>query len=218
MNSLIQKKEFDTFLHLLDDNNLLKYVIVIGSWAEMVYFFGNVLRSPEYFPSTKTLDVDFLIKNMRTPREPISLIPLASSIGCSFESDYISGVTKFYTPENLEIEFLINQLGDGSLQSIKTNLGVTAQPLRHFDILLRNLIEVQYDGMPVLVPSPEAFVVHKLIIHHDRGKKKAKDAQAIVNLWPFLSQEKVRLIESTITKKERLRMQETLSSLELSIS
>ncbi|MDO4486886.1 MAG: hypothetical protein Q4C46_09890 [Bacillota bacterium] len=58
------------------------------------------------------------------------------------ESDVLTGVTKIYDKAGLEIEFLIGKKGAGVEQALKTNLGVTAQTLRHMEVIIRNTIEV----------------------------------------------------------------------------
>ena len=211
MISEIQKREFDNFLEMLNRHNLLSYVIVIGSWAEILYAFGNLINN--FTPSTRTLDLDFLVRNMRQPRQKVSLFSLADKEGYSVYSDYITGVSKFITPANLEIEFLINQKGSGEKQWLDTNLGVRAQTLRHFDVLLKNVIEISYEGMSVLAPAPEAYVAQKLIINNDRGGKAEKDLLAILNIWPYIKTDYLLQITKSTSKKEQKFIKETLTIL-----
>lgn len=91
--------------------------------------------------------------------------------------------------------------------SLKTNLGVTAQSLRHMELLLRDTQTVLYKGMQVTIPAPEAYAVHKMVVNHERKKKQEKDAAAIVGLWPFLDYDVVAEMIEGLTKKERARVE-----------
>ena len=65
MNDM-QYKDFWAFIKLLNDNQLLDHIILIGSWAEYVYAQSGILQG--YSANLRTLDIDFLIKNMRIPQ------------------------------------------------------------------------------------------------------------------------------------------------------
>ena len=201
----VQKKEFLEFLKLLNDNDLLDKVIVAGSWAEFVYAQSGLLK--DFDGSLRTLDVDFLVKNMRLPSTPTSLISLAKNAGYDVMHDIMYETTKIITPTRLEIEFLINQLGSGEHPVLKTNLGVNAQALRHMDIALRNAVTVQLLGMPVTVPKPEAYVLHKMVINSERKPdKQVKDAKAVYHLAPFLDKEVYQDVYDGLSKKEKKRV------------
>ncbi len=117
------------------------------------------------------------------------------------ESDRITGVTKICSLGGLEIEFLIGKVGAGLESSLRTNLGVVAQSLRHLDILARFTIEVELEGLRVRVPIPEAYAVHKMAVNHERGRKKQKDADAIVRMWPHLDRTRIALVLDSCTKE-----------------
>lgn len=166
----IQQKEFIKFIKLLDDNDCLEHVILIGSWAEFLYRELGVLDGFE--TNIKTLDIDFLLKNMRRPMPERNIIPLVKEAGYLVERDVLNGTTKIYDKNGLEIEFLINKIGAGLESTLKTNLGVTAQSLRHLNILSANTINVSYIGMNITIPEPEAYAVHKMVINLERGRKQ----------------------------------------------
>ena len=201
-NFNLQQKEFLGFLKLLNDNDLLDKVIVGGSWAEYIYAQSGLLKG--FTGDLRTLDVDFLIKNLRLPNTPTSLTALAAKAGYDIMSDILDETTKIVTPNGLEIEFLINQMGSGSTRIMKTNLGVNAQALRHMDITLRNSITVNLLGMNVTVPKPEAYVIHKMVINKDRTPaKQAKDTQSIYRLAPYLNQKVYQEVYDGLFKKEQ---------------
>lgn len=197
----IQQKEFIKFIKLLDDNDCLEHVILIGSWAEFLYRELGVLDGFE--TNIKTLDIDFLLKNMRRPMPERNIIPLVKEAGYLVERDVLNGTTKIYDKNGLEIEFLINKIGAGLESTLKTNLGVTAQSLRHLNILSANTINVSYIGMNITIPEPEAYAVHKMVINLERGRKQEKDCQAILNIWPYLDKKKAIDIITKLTKKEQ---------------
>ena len=192
---------FWKFIKLLHDNNLLEHVIVIGSWCEYIYAQGGVL--PDYSAMVRTLDIDFLVKNMRKPPEKVNLSMIAQENGYTVDYDVMNETTKIYTPDLMEIEFLIEQKGSGADPVIKTNLGVNAQALHHIGMLKQHTITVKLFDMNITVPTPEAYAVHKVVINESRGKKSEKDMDAVQNILPYLDREKLALVIEGLTKKER---------------
>lgn len=198
----IQRNEFVRFIKLLNDNDCLSHVILVGSWAEFIYRETGLLQGFE--PNIKTLDVDFLLKNLRRPSPPKNLIDLVKKDGYLVKSDILTNVTKIYDKSGIEIEFLLQKRGAGLESSLRTNLGVTAQTLRHLDIISNNAIEVSYMNMRINIPQPEAYAIHKIVINEQRGAKQEKDKQAIINIWPYLDRLEIERILSTLTKKETI--------------
>ena len=192
---------FWKFIKLLHDNNLLEHVIVIGSWCEYIYAQSGIL--PDYSTVLRTLDIDFLIKNMRKPSEKVNLSTIAQQNGYTVDYDVMNETTKIYTPDLMEIEFLIEQKGAGIEPVIKTNLGVNAQALHHVGMLKQHTITVSLFDMDITVPIPEAYAVHKVIINESRGKKSEKDMNAVQNILSYLDRDKLKDVIDTLTKKER---------------
>lgn len=211
-----QERELVRFLRLLDGLGCLRHVMLIGSWAELLYCRAGLLG--EFDPSIKTMDIDFLVRNMRRPVPEVQLLAEAKSQGYLVETDRLTDVTKLYSTKGLEIEFLIGKVGAGLETSLRTNLGVTAQSRRHLEVLARHMVTVTYEGMKVNVPVPEAYVVHKMVVNKERGKKQEKDAQAILRMWPFLDQRALGDVIAGLTRKERLRVMSFLETHGLRIS
>ena len=197
----IQSKEFLRFVKMLNDNGCLSHVVLVGSWAEFLYRECGLIK--DYDPNIKTLDIDFLLKNLKKPKEPINLITLAREEGYLIENDYITGSTKIYDKSGLEIEFLLNKTGAGAETVLKTNLGVTAQTVRHMGIILNNTMTVDYFNMKVAVPAPEAYLIHKIVINPERGKKQEKDRVAVIRLWEYIDKKVFDRIYESLTKKEK---------------
>jgi hypothetical protein len=104
-----QCKDFWRFISLLHENNLLQHMVVIGSWAEYLYAQSGIL--PGFTANLRTLDIDFLIKNMRRPFKSVNIASLAKEAGYTIDCDVMEGTTKIYTPDLMEIEFIIEQIG-----------------------------------------------------------------------------------------------------------
>jgi hypothetical protein len=208
MEQAAQEREFLRMLKLLSDNDCLQHVALIGSWAE--YLYQNTGLIPMGTTVLRTLDIDFLVKNMRRPTPPINLETLAREQGYAVDNHPMLGTTKISTASRLEIEFLIDQRGAGRELVYRTALGVTAQAIRGLNLLLGNMITVSYLGMDITIPIPEAYVIQKIIINSDRKKeeKKEKDRQSILALFPHLDREKYDALYETATKKQRRRIDE----------
>lgn len=198
---MAQETEFLKFIKLLDNNGCLSHVILVGSWAEFLYDKGNLL--PKFVSNLRTLDVDFMVKNLHKPKEKIDIVKLARDDGFLVEKDRLFGTTKIINPEGLEIEFLIAKRGAGNEVSVKTNLGVTAQSLRHLAILSKYTKIVEFFNMDIEVPLPEAFVIHKIIINNERKEKKEKDKISINSIYKHIDKTKFKEIYETLTLKEQ---------------
>lgn len=210
MTEGIQYKDFWRFISLLHENDLLQHLVVIGSWAEYLYAQSGIL--PGFTANLRTLDIDFLIKNMRRPIKSVNIASLAKEAGYIIDYDVMEGTTKIYTPDLMEIEFIIEQKGKGDNPVIKTNLGVNSQALRHLSSLKNNSIVIKLFDFSISVPSPEAYVTHKIVINKERGIKAAKDKQAIIGLLPFIDKEKFKEICDHLTKKEQQEINNFLAN------
>lgn len=199
-----QQQAFARVLDLVEEAGCMRHVVLVGSWAEYVYREAGVL--PGFMPNIRTMDVDFLVRNLHRPNPAARLSSLARERGFYVESDRMTGTTKLLDTTGLEVEFLIGKMGAGVEPSLKTNIGVTAQALRHMDIISGNVVEVNCLGHVVTVPSPEAYVVHKMVINEERGVKAEKDAQAVENMFPLLDEDNISDVFGNLTKKEKAKV------------
>jgi hypothetical protein len=198
-----QEREFLRVLKLLHDNDVLNHVVLIGSWAEYIYQRTDMI--PSGTTAIRTLDVDFLVKNLRLPKPALNLEMLARSAGYAVDNHPLLGTTKIRAASRLEIEFLIDQKGAGRYPVYRTAIGVTAQALRGLDLLLGNTTDIDYLGMKVTVPIPEAYVLHKIIINSDRNSeaKREKDRNSIIALFPHIDRSVYDALLEDATKKQR---------------
>lgn len=203
-----QIEAFKNMLNAMNEANVLNGVIIVGSWAEYLYKHCNLL---DYLLTMRTQDVDVLIKNMNKPSGQVS--KALQQHGFIMIPDN-NGLMKFDYLGELEVEFLLQERGVGQNKPYKTALNVTAQGLRHMDILLEYCITVNYNGIDVEVPMPFAYILHKLIINSQRQPyKQEKDADAVRSLFDAISNDvrnQMLLVYKTeLTKKERIAIIET---------
>jgi len=67
--------------------------------------------------------------------------------------------------------------------------------------------------MDITVPIPEAYVIHKIIINEQRGKKSEKDRQSIEHLMPYLNMDTFEEISKTLSKSEKKSVEKYLKYL-----
>jgi hypothetical protein len=207
-------QQFDGFwrlLHNLREADLLPYVQVIGSWAEYLYEQSGAL--PGFQANLRTLDVDFLVTNQRRPQPKRNFLQFAKDAGYLIDQDILTGATKLYTQDALEVEFRIAQKGSGEHPVLTTNIGVNAQSLSHLDILRDHPLPIQLPGLALIIPKPAAYVLHKCVIHKLRGIKQQKDGESILSLIPCLDEDQARAVFSTLTKRQKGEAIKTLSGL-----
>ena len=179
-----QIKAFDDLIKALYDANVLDSVLIIGSWAEYIYVETGLLN---YMINMRTQDIDVLICNKNKPRAPLNKILVEQGFELLVDP---SGLMKYDKSGEIEVEFLVREMGRGQVEPYKTEMGVTAQGLRNMDILIDNRTQVIYKGFSVCIPKPAAYVIHKLIINKDREDyKKEKDAETISNFLAFATNE-----------------------------
>lgn len=53
-----------------------------------------------------------------------------------------------------------------------------------------------------MIPTPEAFVLHKMIINSERKNKIEKDQNVINKMYKHLNVNKFNLLKDNLTKKE----------------
>jgi hypothetical protein len=94
-----------------------------------------------------------------------------------------AGTTRFEARSGLRVEFLTPNRGSddhvGKPAKMPALGGASAEPLRFLDFLIHEPVRtvlLYKGGIPVLVPDPARFAVHKLIVAHRRpaGSQKAR--------------------------------------------
>lgn len=170
----------------------LAHVVIVGGWAHRLYRFHPLATAQEYQP-LRTRDVDLAF----SPDAPLDgdLREALSKAGFKEElsGEYTPPVAHYRLGEEdagFYAEFLTAKKGsglrrDGQPDMTVSKAGITAQKLRHLDLLLEAPWSVRIGPetkVPVerpadlLVPNPVSFIVQKLLIHKRRdAEKKAQD-------------------------------------------
>lgn len=201
------KKIFWETIRILENNKILEHVVLIGSWAEYIYEKSGYLK--EFEANLKIRDIDFLIRNINKPREGINIVDVLEKEGFETSIDYISGVYKFYKGKDLELEFLVREMGRGQSEPYEvTSFGIKAEGLRNTNILIDNIDVIEVGDIKVIVPTPQAYLFQKIIINSKRKNKAEKDYLSIENLLENIKSsdsefQKLKDLFNVLTKKQK---------------
>jgi len=171
-------------LKLFDELGLWKDgVELIGSWSFLLYQKHLGVRPLPL----RTQDVDFLLPWPYPARAAVDLSERLAVSG--FRAARNPDGSHYFVHPELKLEFLVPERGRGEMgpRSIKA-LGLRAVSLRFMDMLLKDAIVIEEDGVSVRVPSPLNFALHKLIIAQRRvtRDKREKDVQQAVYVLTIL--------------------------------
>lgn len=202
-----QKEIFWETINIFEKEGILPHVILVGSWVELIY---EIAYLPNFEASLRTRDIDFLVKNIRQPREKVDTIKVLEKHDYVYDVDPVTGASKFYKEGIIEVEFLVKELGKGQVEPYYVeSLGVKAEGLRNMNLLAENAITVAAKGCQITIPKPAAYVLEKLYIHDHRGIKKEKDIRAVERILDIIKQSAeetetlLRLFESLSDKQKR---------------
>lgn len=170
-----------------------KQLVIVGGWAHRLHRYHPWASAPAYEPLlTKDADVAFSLD--AAPTGDIRSALLAAEFKEVLSGDHRPPIAEYRLGEEHEgffAEFLAPLKGSGVTRSgaedaTVERAGVTAQKLRHLDLLLTAPIAVRLDangGMPlktpadVLLVNPVSFIAQKLLIRKSRKpEKQAQDA------------------------------------------
>ncbi len=174
----------------INDNDLQNNMVLIGSWCE--YFYQDLFES--YITNMMTRDHDILIR--RPVHKGDGFHKTMTEMGfIYFDND---GKSKYMKEDN-EVEFLTTLTRNYDHLYKFPNIKLTAECLPYMDLIENNLIEVYLDDMKVLIPSPPAYVLHKLIINQTRKEeKKNKDIGSVSRLIVNMIDEQLYVNELVI--------------------
>ena len=204
-----QKKVFWDLIDTFNTKGLLTYLMLIGSWAELIY---DKYYFPNYSSSIRTRDVDFFYKNINVPaKNTFDIVSILKEKGFTCETDRLSDVSKFVMEDFLTIEFLVRVLGSGDKPDQKIpSLGIVGSGIRDINMLERYPLDLECGEYTIAVPEPEAYILQKLIINPNRKKqdKKEKDLQSIRCLLPHVDKVRLRDIFDKLTDRQRITINE----------
>lgn len=116
-----------------------------------------------------------------------------------------SRVTQFQNASRYKVEFLTPNRGSGEYTGHASPMpalgGASAQPLRFLDFLIHEPIRtvlLHRSGVPVLVPSPERYAVHKLIV----ASRRQSDANGVAKREKDVYQASLLVEALEITRRQ----------------
>lgn len=207
----------------------LDQLVLVGAWCHRLLQF-HPLATPPTFEPLMTEDADVATPD-RLPSRSVSLDEALKVGGfkARLSGDGKLPVTKYYPNgdgNGLYIEFVSQLHGsgytrDGDLNDILAVSGVTAQKLRHVDLLLfepwelelskQRGFEIGSDKLVVRVANPASYLIQKVLTLRKRttSAKRAKDALYIhdtITMFgsPFIGlREQVGRVLERLTPKTR---------------
>lgn len=173
----------EAVLRRLHDAGVLDGLVVAGSWCVMFYqaYFDRKI----FAPTIRTRDLDFVVPIPAGFGKKADVARILDGLGFVVDYRGEQGYMRFMHPD-LILEFLVPERGRGGDDAFDIPaLGVNAQPLRFLDLSLAGTITLEFRGIPVRLPHPVRFALHKLIVaqRRDNADKSERDrAQAMLVL------------------------------------
>src|SRR3989338_8721091 len=159
------KEQFEiliTVLRRFQSAGILDQLLLIGSWC--LEFYRHHFKETDQLPAFRTLDVDFLIPNVKKLTKGADIPDILKREGFVPTYNRANGIVKYDHPR-LRVEFLVPELGRGYTQPLEIKkLQIKAQGLRYLNLLVDYPRLISYEGIQVCVPEPAVFAIHKLII------------------------------------------------------
>lgn len=178
-----QYKLCEEVLRRLYNQGVLDGVVVAGSWC--VLFYQGYFNPKDFSPTIRTRDLDFAVPVPPRFDKPVDIPKILDGLGFVTDFRGKEGFMRFMHPD-LILEFLVPERGRGSDDAFDIPaLGVNAQQLRFLDLSLTDTVTVDFRGIPLRLPHPVRFALHKLIVaqRRDDADKAERDcAQALLVL------------------------------------
>lgn len=160
--------------------------LIIGTVAFQCYAGMLGVRLPSTQLRTEDADfaLDFAIAHKVEDTMP-NILDVLRGVDRSFVSlPHLSEparVNRFKSDSGFLVEFLTSNRGSDDYQSRPAAMpalgGASAQPLRHLDFFIREperSLLLHKGGIPVTVPAPERYAVHKVLLSSERKANPAK--------------------------------------------
>jgi hypothetical protein len=183
----MQNDIFLQTLKKLEQEKILKELVLVGSWCLPVY--KSIYDDSAKIPILRTSDLDLLISNPKNIHNSVNIDELLQSIGFIQSFDTDSPLVK-YKHSELDIEFLSARMR-GNKKIIKIpELSITAQVLSYMEVAVKYAMEVEYLGIKLKIPELPAYVLHKAIVQTLRKNeaKKEKDVATVAGLGCLIAE------------------------------
>jgi hypothetical protein len=207
------EREFAGLLKEFHKNGALEHLVLIGSWCLPVY--------REHYPLARspftTSDIDFSVQRPRAFKNGpgIPLRELLLKLGYVPKAGILSKAEKYIpAPDkegtSLSIEFLCEPGRDMADPLRLPGLGIVASPLPYQKVLLDNAVILDYRGVPVKVPRPAVWAVHKIAVSQlregkDRELKMIKDLENAMIVLKWMGKDKL-LLEARLFKGKFMKL------------
>ncbi|CAA9350099.1 MAG: hypothetical protein AVDCRST_MAG68-3629 [uncultured Gemmatimonadetes bacterium] len=192
----------------------LDHLVVVGGWAHRLHRFHPWASPPAYLP-LRTRDADIAFSSTAPLVGDIGEALKASGFKEELSGEHIPPIARYVLgreDEGFYAEFLAPLRGSGTRRhgapdATLSKAGVTAQRLRHLDLLLAGPWTIGLDtalGLPlreraeVRLPNPVSFIAQKLLIQryrpvgkqaqdtlyiHDTLELFAREMEALRGIW-----------------------------------
>jgi hypothetical protein len=187
-------EDFDSFACLIEAiRPWLSHLVIVGGWAHRLHRLHPLATSLKYQP-IRTRDADIAFSDNAPLDGDLRTALRNANFKERLSREHTPAVTQYRLgdeDDGFYAEFLTPLRGDGLRRDGQDDVtmakaGITAQKLRHLDLLLLAPWSVEVGpaiGIPVaskvdlLVPNPVTFIVQKLLIHKRRKppEKKPQD-------------------------------------------
>lgn len=197
-----QKEKFYQVLSRFQEKKILEHIVLVGSWAEVIYQEANLMDG--FRASTRTFDLDFAIRSRYKQFNPPFNIPeVLNTLGFNLEMRFPDGFEKYDYFEDgiaLYVEFLTYTSGRGHEGPVDLDqFNVKAEATSTLNILLNHTILLLVKDLKVNVPSPCAYVMQKMVINRERDLgKREKDFRAIEGILFYIQQSAILIRELEI--------------------
>lgn len=203
----------------------LGHLVIVGGWAHRLHRFHPLAHPPAYQP-LRTRDADIAFSLIAPFEGDIRAALRAAGFNEDLSGEHTPPVIQYRLgteDEGFYAEFLAPLRGDGLKKDGTPDVtvakaGITAQKLRHRDLLLVSPWSVRLAsniGVPVpqsldvMLANPVSFVAQKLLVQkHRRPDKQAQDALYIHDTLDLFGRELTTLralwfdqIRSALPKK-----------------
>ena len=169
----------------------LGHLVIVGGWAHRLYRAHALAGAPAY-PPVRTRDVDFVLAPHAPLLGDVNEALTRAGFGRTLLGEDTPPVTRYTLEDDAGFyaEFLVPLRGGEFTRRGKRDVtvekaGITAQKLRHLDVLLVapwSVLVGPGAAVPleppanVLLPNPVSYIVQKLLIYEKRPpNKQAQD-------------------------------------------
>lgn len=134
-------------------------------------FYKTYFTGIDYHPSIRTRDIDLLIPQPGKIKIKTNIPALLKDLGFIQDRLGEAGYIRLLSPD-LIVEFLVPEKGRGSDKPFPLpDFGLNAQPLRFLNFLSENTITTTIETIPIRIPHPIHYALHKLVVASRRPKK-----------------------------------------------